>query len=139
MGVLWVLILGEDYVWLSLEVVRIFKQGVNGRKRVHGPSWGEQRRHETLDPILGCWREAGRAWMITKNQLRCRIGRQCWKDKPRPDGRFHWHYSELPINLSPQRLDKGVQRGEGIWACGSSWHSLALNHRYAKGLWFSYQ
>lgn len=25
MGVLWVLILGEDYVWLSLEVVRIFK------------------------------------------------------------------------------------------------------------------
>lgn len=36
MGVLGVRILGED---LSLEVERIFKQGANKRKRVHGPSW----------------------------------------------------------------------------------------------------
>lgn len=139
MGVLWVLILGEDYVWFSLEVVRIFKQGVNRRKRVYGLFWGEQKRYEILDFILGCWREVGRVWVIIKNQLRCRIGRQCWKDKFRLDGRFYGHYLELFINLFFQRLDKGVQRCEGIWVCGSFWYSLVLNYRYVKGLWFFYQ
>lgn len=53
MGVLGALILGEDYVWLSGDVERIFKQGANKRNRVHSPSWDEQRRHGALDSILG--------------------------------------------------------------------------------------